>query len=135
MPRGSVAGKISKLLVDMLSQERGEGRHTGSQLTDGRVKGLVGSVLVVCHLFAPESRAVQTDVPVGEILDKFKECRDYVVELVFNHFPGHVGFERLQSRQNPLVGDVFRFNVVRVCFPVIDAGISGKELEGVVPGQ
>ena len=96
--RGRSIRQGFQLLVKMLRQKRRKGRHQLRQLQQHFVERAVGGDFVRRNVLAPESPAIETDIPIGQIFDKAEQLWHHVIQPVGFHLTGHIAFKSLQPR-------------------------------------
>ena len=126
----------AEVLVELVGIEGCEGSQEFGNGHQAGVERLVGRALVVAHLLAPEAFAVESHVPVGEV----------VVDKLVDESSGTSGVEalellvdgldeRVDARENPAVDLgllLLRHGRNILCRgPFVDIGIEGEERVGI----
>ena len=133
----------TKVLVEILSEEGGEGSHNTAESHQTLVQhaqGLEGLVRVATSTLA--ATAVQTHVAVREGVDEFHQTGNHRVQTVGLHFLTDEADELLGGGQQPAIHDVGAVDglllrglehLARLALPDVD--VLHQEAVGVVPGN
>ena len=123
-----LAGSTRQVTIEAVGVERSIGRHQLGYGLEACIERQVRRLFVGIHLAAPETLAVQANVPVTEvILHKIRDesaCLRRLVSLVVS---SHLLYQAVQLRQHPFIYLlIFRLNrILRI--PSIHIGIKGEE--------
>ena len=101
--RGIAVNFTHQALVHFLGEE---GHERGQNLGKGNqnlIEGLEGRALVGAVLGLPETHAVGTDIPVGEVVDEGNQTRNHRVQTIAFHARVDIAHQTLGYRENPAV--------------------------------
>ena len=133
--RVQAAAKTSQTPVQRLGQERRKRRHGLRELEQAAIQRRIGRKLVAIVLRPPETRTIEADVGIRELLDELEQARDHVVEAITLHLRRHGALQGLQAREDPAIEHILRVDEARHRRPIVDLRVGREEVEGVVPGQ
>ena len=124
-----------QIAVQPIGIEGREGSHQQSHRLQAFVQGLISGKFIGAHLAGPETAAVQTHIPVRQVVvDKRIDGAGSLGGLIVVQIGGHLGNKGVEQRQDPAVD--FRTLCHRLggfgAREAVDVGIEGEELVGVV---
>ena len=121
----------SQVLIQLVGIERCKGSQQLADSHQTGVKRLIGRALVVTHLLAPETFAVQADIPVGQVvIDEGVNQSSCPRGVVVLQFFRHLLHQRVQARQYPAVN----LRPIWFCRPRLSLGVRDGTSLGVRDG-
>ena len=124
------SGNFGQVGIEHISIERSDGCHQLSHGFEACIECLECRELVLRHTTAPETFAVQADIPVGEVvIHEFGNETSRLCGFVFIVAGIHVLHQRIQHGENPAVylGTFRHGHVGFLVFKFVHIGIEGEE--------